>query len=113
MTIESEKESTRVREITNSNHIIVNVKVYYYSVFKKGSIHIILNNEAFVEDALNELKERFGEVFEKETGKNLMESFGKYFNVFLNGSYLDLPSELNRKLKNKDQLIILRPVSGG
>jgi len=93
--------------------MLVNIKIFYFSVFGKGSISLFFNNDATVCDVLDELNDKFGEDFEKETGKNLMESFGTYFNVFLNGKHLELPLELRHKLKNEDQLIILRPVSGG
>lgn len=93
--------------------MLVNVKIFYFSVFKKGSISLFFSNDVTVFDALKELNDKFGEDFEKETGKNLMESFGTYFNIFLNGNYLELPLKIRHKLKNEDQLIILRPVSGG
>ncbi len=91
----------------------VNVKIFYFSVFRKGSISLFFDHDATVFDALSELNDKFGDDFEKETGKNLMKSFGTYFNIFVNGKHLELPLELGHILTNEDQLIILRPVSGG
>ncbi|MCW3991810.1 MAG: MoaD/ThiS family protein [Candidatus Bathyarchaeota archaeon] len=95
------------------SEILVNVKVYYFSVFGKGAFTLGLDPDATVLDALNILIGKFGDDFEKETGRNLMEALQSYFNVFLNGKHLDLPSELMHGLEDGDQLIILRPVGGG
>lgn len=95
------------------NKILVEVKIYYFKVFRKGSISLTLHFGATVSDAFNQLNEQFGEAFEKETGKNFMETLGSYFNVFLNGKYLDLPLGLKIKLRDQDKLMILRPVGGG
>jgi MoaD family protein len=92
----------------------VTVKIYYYEVFGKGSIKLNLNDCATVRDSLNELDKRFSAKLEEKTGRKLEEeALERRFNVFLNGTYLNLPYDLGRKLKDGDELVILRPVSGG
>jgi len=93
--------------------MLVHVKIYYFSVFGKGSFALDLDADATVLDALSALNDKFGEAFEREVGRELMGAFESYFNVFLNGRHLDLPSQSAQGLKGGDKLIILRPVSGG
>lgn len=93
--------------------MLVEVKIYYFKVFRKGSISLNLDVGATVSDAFNQLNEKFGEAFEKEFGKKFLDTLGSIFNVFLNGKYLDLPLGLKNKLRDKDQLMIHRPVGGG
>jgi len=93
--------------------LLVKVKVYYYEVFGKGLIELNLDDCATVRDALNELNNRFGLRFKEKTGIDLKVAFKKLFNVFLNGEYLNLSSDLNRRLRDGDKLVILRPVGGG
>ncbi|GAG02183.1 unnamed protein product [marine sediment metagenome] len=76
-------------------------------------MEINLYDSATVSDALNELNKRFSATFKEKTGRKLEEALESLFNLFLNGTYLNLPSDLERKLKEKDEIIILRPVSGG
>jgi len=93
--------------------MLVTVKVYYYEVFGKGLIELNLNDGATVKDALDKLNKRFGARFKEKTGKKLEEALKNIFNVFLNGKYLDIPSDLGHKLKDGDKLLILRPIGGG
>lgn len=93
--------------------MLVHVKIYYFSVFGKGSFALDLEADATVLAALSVLNDKFGIDFKREVGKDLMGAFQSYFNVFLNGRHLDLPSQLAQGLKGGDKLIILRPVSGG
>ena len=93
--------------------ILVWVKIYFFSVFGKGSISLTLDEDASVEDALNALDEQFGKSFKMETGNSLIAAFKRSFNVFLNGEYLSLPSEYPKKLNENDHFIISRPISGG
>ena len=94
--------------------MIINLKIYYYSVFDKGNLSIKLNeNNVSVKEVLVKLDQEFGEAFEKKSGKSLFDSFGTYFNSFLNGEYLNLPEDYKRKISDHDTLIIIHPVSGG
>ena len=91
----------------------VEVKIYFLKVFGKGSISLTLEDDSNVLDALNTINEQYGDTFKKETGNNLMESFEKFFNVFLNDNRLNLPSEYQKKLHENDRFTISRPISGG
>lgn len=93
--------------------MLVAIKIFYYEVFGKGSIKFNLDNEAVVKDALNELDILYGARFKEKTGIDFKEALKKPFHVFLNGKFIDIPSDLNRKLKDNDELTILRPVGGG
>ena len=93
--------------------MLVKIKIYYYEVFGNGSINLELDDGARLSDVLNELNRKFGEKFKKRTGRKLEEAFENLFNVFLNGTTLRLPAEIERELKEADELVILRPVSGG
>jgi len=93
--------------------MLVTVKVYYYEVFGRGSIELNLNDGATLRDAVNELNVRFGDAFEKKTGRKLEGALESPFNVFLNGTAIRLPAEIGHKLKDGDELVILRPVGGG
>lgn len=93
--------------------ILVLVKIYYFSVFGKGSISLTLDDNASVQDALKSLDVQFSESFKKETRNSLMEAFNGFFNVFLNSERLSLPSEYPKKLNKNDRFIICRPISGG
>jgi hypothetical protein len=76
--------------------ILVEVKIYYFKVFGKGSISLNLDVGATVSDAFNQLNEKYGEAFEKEFGKTFLGTLGSIFNVFLNGKYLDLSLGLKK-----------------
>lgn len=93
--------------------IRVEVKIYYFKVFGKGLFSLPFDAGATVSDVLHHLNEEYGEVFEKEAGKNFLEALGTYFNLFLNGKPLMFPVDLQMRLKDQDKLLILRPVSGG
>lgn len=93
--------------------MLIRVKIYFFSVFGRGSISLALEDDASVQDALNALNEQFGERYKKETGNSLMESFEGSFNVFLNDERLNLPSEYQKQLNKNDRFIISRPISGG
>jgi hypothetical protein len=92
-------------------HVLV--KIYFLSVFGEGLIHLNLEENAKVLDVLKSLDKEFGERFQEVTGKKLLESFGSYFNVFLNNEYLRLPLNYSKKLKENDHFLISRPISGG
>jgi molybdopterin converting factor small subunit len=64
-------------------------------------------------DAIDKLNEKYGTIFKEETGMKFTNAIKNYFNVFLNKERLSLPLDLRKKLKDKDQLIIVRPVGGG
>ena len=94
--------------------MIINVKIYYYSIFDKGNLSFELDeNRHSIKDILVKLDQTFGEAFYKQSGKNLFNSFGSYFNIFLNGKYLNLPNDFKRKVTDQDTIIILHPVNGG
>jgi molybdopterin converting factor small subunit len=94
--------------------MIVKVKIYYYSVFNKGDLSIEINEKNnSIMDVFFKLDHAFGNKFEKVTGRSLFDSLGTYFNVFLNGKYLDFPKNYNLKLSDNDTIILLHPVSGG
>jgi molybdopterin converting factor small subunit len=93
--------------------MLVKVKIYYFEVFGSGSITLELKNNATVTDVINELEYRFGQLFTEKTGKKLKEAFESYFNLFFNGVRIDLPADIDHKLNNNDELIIVRPVGGG
>ena len=94
--------------------MIVEVKIYYYSVFGKGVLSMEFpGDEVTVQDALSRLATDYGEAFEGRSGRNLGESFGTYFNVFLNGEHIPPTEHSKTKLRDRDRLVILRPVSGG
>jgi molybdopterin converting factor small subunit len=94
--------------------MIVEVKIFYYSVFGKGSLSVeFKKGNVTVQDVLSRLEEDYGKDFKKKSSRNLSESFGTYFNIFLNGEHLSIPEQAGTKLKDKDRMVILRPVSGG
>lgn len=93
--------------------ILVTVRIYYYEVFGKGMITLNLNDGATIKDLLSQLGERFGADFEKNTGTKLERAFESFFRILLNGSRVTLQSDAERGLKDGDELVILRPISGG
>ncbi len=94
--------------------MIVDVKIYYYSVFGKGNLTLeFQGDEVTVQDVLSRLEEDYGEAFEGHSGRRLIDSFGTYFNLFLNDEHLPLSEQTGRKLSDHDTLVILHPVSGG
>ena len=93
--------------------MIVKLKIYYFSVFGDGTIKLELNYGATVFEVLEKLDKIYGEIFQAETGKRLLSSFGVYFNVFLDDQYLRFPEDYKRKLRENECFIISRPISGG
>ena len=94
--------------------MIVNVKIFYYSVFGKGTLSLeFQRDEISIMDVLSRIETNYGEAFESNSGRKLRESFGTYFNVFLNGVHILLPEQSGIKLSDHDTLIILHPVRGG
>ncbi|MDP6459127.1 MAG: MoaD/ThiS family protein [Candidatus Bathyarchaeota archaeon] len=94
--------------------MIVDIKIYYYSVFGKGNISLeFQGEEVTIQDILSRLEKNYGEAFKCQSGRTLIESFGTYFNLFLNDEYIPLPEQTGRKLNDNDALVILHPVSGG
>ncbi len=94
--------------------MIVDVKIYYYSVFGKGKRSLeFQGDEVTVQDVLSRLEEDYGEAFAGHSRRKLIDSFSTYFNVFLNDEHVPLPDQSGRKLSDHDTLVILHPVSGG
>jgi molybdopterin converting factor small subunit len=94
--------------------MIVDVKFYYYSVFGKGKLALeFQKDEVTVQDVLSRLEDDYGEPFLEHSGRRLIESFGTYFNIFLNGEHIPLPEQSGKVLSEHDTLFILHPVSGG
>jgi molybdopterin converting factor small subunit len=94
--------------------MIIEVKIYYYSVFGKGNLSLeFQGDEVTGQDVLSRLEEDYGEAFEGHSGRRLIDSFGTYFNLFLNDEHLPLPEQSRKKLSDQDTLVILHPVSGG
>jgi len=93
--------------------MLVKVKVYYFEVFGSGSFVLELRDESTVADVVNELEYRFGQLFTEKTGKNLKQALEDYFNIFLNGIRVNLPTEIGHRLNNNDEVVVVRPVSGG
>lgn len=94
--------------------MIVHVKIYYYSIFGKGKVSLeFQGDEVKVIDVLSKLEDEYGKIFESVSGRNLMKSFGTYFNLFLNGVHISLPRQMGMQLRDSDNLVILRPISGG
>lgn len=68
--------------------MIVKVKIYYYSVFDKGSLSVQFEkDDVTVHEVLSRLDRDFGDAFESHSGRRLLDSFDTYFNVFLNDEY--------------------------
>jgi molybdopterin converting factor small subunit len=94
--------------------MIVEGKIYYYSVFGKGKLFLeFQRDEVTVLDVLSRLEKEYGQVFESHSGRKLIDSFGTYFNLFHNDVHIPLPAQSGKKLRDQDNLIILHPVSGG
>jgi molybdopterin converting factor small subunit len=94
--------------------MIVDVKIYHYSVFGKGKLALeFQKDEITVQDVLFRLEDDYGEAFTKHSGRRLIDSFGTYFNVFLNGEHIPLPEQSGMELSDHDNIVILHPVSGG
>ena len=94
--------------------MIVEVKIYYYSVFGKGKLSLeFQGDEVTVQDVLSRLEEDYGEAFERHSRRTLIDSFGTYFNLFHNDEHVPLPEQSRMKLRDHDTLVILHPVSGG
>jgi sulfur carrier protein ThiS len=93
--------------------VIINVKVYHYEVFGEGSMKLNLENNATVKDVLDILGGRFGESFEEKTGKKFEDELQNTLAVFLNGTRIFVPYDKGHRLRNGDELVILRPVGGG
>ena len=93
--------------------MLVKVKIYYFEVFGSGSISLELKEDATLTDVINELEHRFGKLFTEKTGRRLSEAFVDYFTIFLNGLRANFPTEIGRRLNNDNELVIVRPVSGG
>ena len=94
--------------------MIVEVKIYYYSVFGKGNLSLVFQgDQVTVQEVLSTLEEDYGKAFERHSGRKLIDSFGTYFNVFLNDEHVPLPEQSGRRLSDQDTLVILHPVSGG
>ena len=72
-----------------------------------------LNDCATVGDALRELDRIFGVEFERKTGSSFQKALETTFILFLNGIRRYVPNDLEQKLKEGDELVLLRPVSGG
>jgi len=89
------------------------VKIYHYEVFGKGLMQLDLDHGATLGDAIKELDRMFGVEFEKKTGNRLERALETTFILFLNGTRRYVPSDLGQELKEGDELILLRPVSGG
>ena len=94
--------------------MIVDVKIYYYSVFGKGKLSLeFKGDEVTVQDVLLRLEKEYGEAFERHSRRKLIDSFGTYFNLFHNDTHVPLPEQSMKKLSDHDTLVILHPVSGG
>ncbi len=93
--------------------MLVKCKIYYFEVFGGGSISLKLKEGATLADAVDELEHRFGKLFIEKTGKRLSEAFENYFIVFLNGVRANLPAEMDHRLNDGDEVVVVRPVSGG
>ena len=94
--------------------MIVDVKIYYYSVFGKGRLSLdFKKDEVTVQDVLLRLEEKYGETFLSHSGRKLIDSFGTWFNLFLNDEHVPIPEQIGRRLSDHDTLVILHPVSGG
>ena len=66
-----------------------------------------------VQDVLSRLEEDYGEAFEGNSGRKLIDSFGTYFNVFFNDERVHLPEKTGKNLSDNDTLVILHPVNVG
>ncbi len=94
--------------------MIVNVMIFYYSVFGNGNLSLEFQRDAVsIMDVFSRIEADYGEAFESHSGRELRESFGTYFNVFLNGEHILLPEQSEIKISDHDTLIILHPVRGG
>ncbi len=93
--------------------IRVAVKTFHFEVFGKGLLTLDPNDGATLRDILNEVDRRFGDKFREKTGADLQQALRSHLRIYLNGVHVSFPAESDRKLKDGDELSILRPISGG
>ena len=95
----------------------IRVKVTAFSVLKEvfgsGSVQIEIEDGATVADLISGLSRRYGKSFEEKTSRSLGQALRERLNLFLNGRIVKMPENLNLKLEDGDEVIVLQPVGGG
>ena len=93
--------------------MLVTLKIYYYDVFGEGRIKMDLRDGATLSNLFNQLQDMYGNAFKNKTGRDLMKDLNNTFIVFVNGTRISVPSDLGHVLRSEDEIVFVRPVSGG
>lgn len=93
------------------------VKLNVYSALRKvigkNVLSLEVTDGSTVHNVLKEIDAKYGEAFIRETEKGLIEAIIEYYNVFLNGKGIDFSKDLNLRLNDGDEIVIVQPVGGG
>lgn len=93
------------------------IKLKVYSVlreiFGSSSIVVEIAEKGILADLITELEKEYGNIFLLKTGRNLAQDLKDHFDLFLNRQRIRLPDDSKLRLKNNDEIVILRPVGGG
>jgi len=92
---------------------LITVKIFNFEVFNEGLIFFEINEDTKVYDILLKMEEKYGELYEEKVGRKLIKDINSNYRIFLNGEYLESSMIVKQRVENDDQVLILKPISGG
>ena len=92
---------------------MVTVKILNYDIFNEGSMHFEIYEDTTVYEILKKIEKTYGDKYEKKVGRKLLNDINTNYRIFLNNNYLDISTITKQPVKNGDNILILKPISGG
>jgi len=92
---------------------MVTVKIFNYDVFNEGLIHFEIDEDTTVYEILKKIEEKYGNIYEKKVGRKFLIDINANYRIFLNNNYLEISNIPKQCVKNEDNILILKPISGG
>ena len=93
------------------------VNVHYISLVKsytnKSKEEITLNDDATIEDLLNQIAQTYGKQFNEEVYDPAKKEMRSTFVAMVNGVLMDQIKGINSPLKDGDNIILMSLMTGG
>jgi len=93
--------------------ITMNVFSTLRRVIGSKSVELKFPRNSTVKTLLSSLHDNYGSDYKNETSRSLYDSLVERYDLFLNKKALLIPKDLDLRLKDGDEIVILHPSGGG
>jgi hypothetical protein len=92
---------------------LVTVKILGYDIFKEGLICFKIDANTPIYEILKKINEEYGVAYQKKFNRKFLEDIEVNYRIFVNNNYVETSALIELYVNNDDNILILKPISGG